>query len=383
MSLQHHYFTYRLNAEAREIYWHSFLNSVALSLVFIFEPIFLYTRGYSLTQIMWFYVQVYAWYVILISFGAKFASRYGYKHSIFLSNIFYVVYWVLLFSIEAHPYLFFAAPVFFALQKSWFWPAYDADIALSSPPIQRGREIGALFSIIQLGLIIGPFVGGFISHAFGFITLFIMASALMLFSAYPLFKSPDIHARHTFRLTNLWAVFQNNRINFLGYWGYAEDLMVMSLWPIFIYITVSDFFQVGVISTIAAVIGTVVMLYIGKLTDRQNKGSLIELSSIFYGLTWCLRFLVGGTIGSVLAFDALTKGSKDTLNVPMISLTFEHAAKRGPDYAIAYSVFYEFSLSIGKIVTALLAIVLLSAGASIFWVFAMAGVLTMFYSLLK
>ena len=175
----------------------------------------------------------------------------------------------------------------------------------------------------------------------------------------------------------------HGRINFLGYWGYAEDLMVMSLWPIFIYITVSDFFQVGVISTIAAVIGTVVMLYIGKLTDRQNKGRLIELSSIFYGLTWCLRFLVGGTIGSVLAFDALTKGSKDTLNVPMISLTFEHAAKRGPDYAIAYSVFYEFSLSIGKIVTALLAIVLLSAGASIFWVFAMAGVLTMFYSLLK
>ncbi|MDP3993947.1 MAG: MFS transporter [bacterium] len=382
MNYHHHYFTYRLNQEAREVYWHSFLNSVALSLVFIFEPIFLYTRGYQLTQIMWFYVQVYVWYAILISVGAKFASHYGYKHSIFLSNIFYVVYWILLLSIQNHPSLFYLAPVFFALQKSWFWPAYDADIALSSPPIQRGREIGALFSIIQLGLIIGPFVGGFISDSFGFAALFVAASVLMLFSAYPLFKSPDIHARHSFRLKNLWAVFKAHKINFFGYWGYAEDLMVMSLWPIFIFIAVSDFFEVGVISTIGAVIGTMIMLYIGKLTDRTDKRKLIRLSSLFYGVTWLFRFLSHGTV-SVLGFDALTKAGKDTLNVPMVSLTFDHAAKRGPDYAIAYSVFYEFSLSIGKIVTALLAIAILGAGLSIFWVFAMAGILTMLYGLLK
>ncbi|MDZ4341130.1 MAG: hypothetical protein U1E51_01675, partial [Candidatus Binatia bacterium] len=154
------------------------------------------------------------------------------------------------------------------------------------------------------------------------------------------------------------------------------------LWPIFIFIAVSDFFEVGVISTIGAVIGTMIMLYIGKLTDRTDKRKLIRLSSLFYGITWLFRFLSNGT-ASVLGFDALTKAGKDTLNVPMVSLTFDHAAKRGPDYAIAYSVFYEFSLSIGKIVTALLAIAILGAGLSIFWVFAMAGILTMLYGLLK
>ena len=127
-------------------------------MVFIFEPIYLYTLGYSLVEIMWFYVQVYVWYALLVSFGAKFAGRYGYKHSIFVSNLFYIAYWLVFFSVKAHPVLFFAAPIFFALQKSWFWPAYNADVALSALKVQVGREVGMLFTLVQVGFVIGPFL---------------------------------------------------------------------------------------------------------------------------------------------------------------------------------------------------------------------------------
>lgn len=377
-----HYFSYHLNREVEEVYWHSALNSLALSMVFIFEPIYLYSLGYKLTQIMWFYVQVYVWYILLISFGAKFAGRFGYKHAIFVSNIFYVIYWLVLFSVKSHPALFFVAPLFFALQKSWFWPAYDADIALNSVKVQRGREVGVLFSLIQVAFIAGPFIGGFVSHSFGFLVLFILAAVVMLFSAYPLFRSPEIYSRHRFQLKNLWSVFRQHTSNFFGYFGYAEDLMVMSLWPIYMFIVIPSFFNVGLVSMIATLIGTVLMLYIGKVTDKSDKRRLIRLSSLWYGLTWLFRFL-GKGLGGVLAFDGLTKTGKDVMNVPMLSLTFERAGKGGPDYAIAYSVFYEFSLSVGKILTALAAIAILGAGLSIFWVFALVGGLTMFYGLLK
>lgn len=364
------------------MYWHGILNSVALSLVFIFEPIYLYSLGYSLTNIMWFYAMVYSWYAVLISFGAKFASRYGYKHSIFVSNIFYVAYWLTLSLLRASPVLFFAAPVLFALQKSWFWPAYDADIALSSVKKQRGREMGMLFSLIQISFIAGPFLGGFISNEFGFTILFIIASILMLFSAYPLFGSPEMYSRHQFKFKNLLYIIRNRTSNFFGYWGYAEDLMLMSLWPIYIFITVPNFFSVGLISTIATVIGTMLMLYVGRLTDRADKRKIIRLSSVFYGLTWFVRFL-GRGLGSVLALDAATKAGKDILSVPMTALTYERAGEKKADYAIAYSVFYEFSLSVGKILTALAAIAILSSGGSIFVVFALVGVLTMLYGLLR
>ncbi|MBI4050794.1 MAG: MFS transporter [Candidatus Doudnabacteria bacterium] len=378
-----HYFSYHLNREVEEVYWHSVLWNLALSIVFIFEPIYLFSLGYSPTKILWFYALVYFWYAILISFGAKFASRMGYKHAIFVSNVFYVIYWLILFSIRNVPELFYVAPIFFALQKSLFWPAYDADIALASVKSQRGREVGALFSLIQFAFILGPFIGGFLSHNFGFFAMFGTASALMLFSVYPLFRSSEIYSRHEFSLKNLWHVVRAHIRNFFGYWGYAEDLMVMSLWPVYMFIVIPSFLNVGVVSTIATILGAVLMLYIGKLIDkRTDKRSLIEASSIFYAVTWLFRAL-GKNVPTVLAFDVLTKTAKDAVNVPMMSLTYEKAASKSPDHAIAYSVFYEFSLSIGKIVTALLGIAILSAGGSIFMVFAMAGILTMFYALLR
>lgn len=377
-----HYFSQKVDREVREVYWHSILNSLALNLVYIFEPIYLYTRGYSLVQIMWFYVQVYAWYILLISFGAKFASRFGYKHAIFVANIFYIAYWLALFSITKNPNLFYVAPLLFALQKSWFWPAFDADLALGSAKAQRGRETGVLFSLMQFGVFVGPFLGGFISEQFGFLVLFVTASILILFSVYPLFRSPEIYSRHQFTLKNLRLVFRKYPRNFWGYWGFAEDLMLMSLWPIYMFIVIPDFLGVGLVSTIAAVIGTMIMLYIGTRTDRTGKRGLIQTSSIIYGVTWLFRWLAVD-LPSVLTFDSLTKAGKDILNVPMTALTYERAGEKDSDWAIAYSVFFEMSLSVGKLFTAFAAILILTYTGSIALVFALVGVLTMLYGLLK
>lgn len=377
-----HYFSYDSKKEVREVYLETLIANLALALVFIFEPIYLYTLKYSLVQIMWFYVIVYLAYVFLIFWGAKFAGKFGYKHSILLSNIFYVIYWSLLYLIRDYSILFFIAPIFFALQKSFFWPAYDADVALNSIKVQGGREVATLFSIVQLMLMVGPLLGGLISTLFGFKVLFAVASVLMLLSVYPLFRSKEIFTRHKFQLNNFWAIAKAYPQNFLGYWGYAEDLMLMSLWPILLFITVPYFFGVGLVSAFAGIVATVLMLYIGKRSDEQNRHYLIERNSILYGLTWVFRFFATG-FASILFFDVLTKIGKGLVNVPMMALTFEIAGKKSSDYAIAYSVFYEFSLSVAKLVTALLAIAILSATGNIYLVFATVGLLTMLYSLLK
>lgn len=377
-----HYFSYHLNREVEEVYWHGLLSSLALALVFIFEPIYLWKLNFSLVQILWFYVLLYVWYILLIGFGAKFASRFGYKHAIFVSNIFYVAYWISLFLIDEYRGLFFIAPIFFALQKSWFWPAWDADVSISSRRVQRGRVVGMFYALVQGAFILGPILGGLVSERLGFLSLFILAAVLMMLSAFPLFRSPEIYTKHEFKFKNLWATLKEYKQNFFGYWGYAEDLMVMSLWPVYMFIVIPDIVDVGFITTIATLVGTVLMLYIGKLTDRIDKRRLTQVSSLLYALTWIFRFL-GKTPVGVLVMDSVSRTGKDVMNVPMVALTFDRAGSRGPDHAIAYSVFYEFSLSVGKIVTALAGIVILSLTGNIFLVFGLVGVLTLMYGLLK
>ncbi len=377
-----HYFTTHPNREVTEVYWFTIISNLALSMVFIFEPVYLYTLGYDFTKIMEFFLMVYIWYAALVVFGAKFASHYGYKHAIFLSNIFFVMYWFGLYFIKANSLLFYVTPIFFALQKSWFWPAFNADIAVNAKRSQRGREIGVLTALVQVAFIGGPLLGGVISERFGFSSLFIAAGALVLLSSYPLFSSPDIYAKREFTFKRLWQVCRKYFRNFFGYWGFAEDLMLMSLWPIYMYIVVRDFESLGLISTIATIVGTVIMLYVGMIIDRQGgRHRIILESSVFYAMTWVLRFLASG-VALVLGFDILTKAAKNVLNVPMNSLTYENAAVDG-ESGLAYSVFFEFSLAIGKIVTALASIAILAYTNNIFLVFAFVGILTMFYGLLR
>ncbi len=377
-----HYFSYDLNREVIELYWNTALYNLALNLTYIFEPIFLYNLGFNLVQIMSFYLVVYVCYATFIIPITKITSKIGYKHAIFISSFIYVGYWIFLYQIKFHPNLFYIAPIWFALQKSFYWPPYNADVSIHNVKAQRGREIGLLFSLVELVAIVGPIIGGFISFQFGFIMLFTSASVLMLASVYPLFRSPEIYPRHEFQFRNFWMIMKKYPRNFFGYWGYAEDLMLMSLWPIFMFLIVPQIFSIGAIITFASFIAIMLMLYLGRLIDRFKKINFLPIGAVFYGLTWLFRWF-SPTLAGIVSFDILTRLGKAMVNVPMLSKTFEIAGSKGPDLAIAYNVFFEFSLSIGKIITALASIWILKTTGSITDVFLLVGVVTMLYSLIR
>jgi MFS family permease len=377
-----HYFSTKINREFKELYWFAAINALALGLTFIFEPIYLYTLDYSLTQILWYYVMVYFAYSIVIFPCAKIASRIGYKHSIFLASIMFILYWITLYSIAHFSFLFFVAPLLFALQKSFFWPAYNADVALASTKEQRGREVGSLFSLTEVFFIVGPLIGGIISATLGFGALFAIAAVLIVAAVIPLFRTPDIYPEHRFSVESFEELFKARTRNFFAYWGYAEDLMVQSLWPLFIFITIPFFVGVGTVATFASLIAAMIMLYMGRRTDFGDKKLAVKISSVAYGITWIFRFLASGIAG-VMIFDVLTKTGRAFVRIPELSLTYDLASRKGPSGAIVYTVFYELSLSAGKVVTALAGIAILTLTSNIFYVFALAGLLTMLYSLLN
>jgi len=377
-----HYFSHVINQEVKEVFWQAFISNMALSITTLFEPIFLYQLGYSITEILWFYCFVYIGYSVFVFLGAKVISKIGYKHAMFWSNLFYVLYWILLYQIQYHPMLFMVAPFVFAIQKSLFWPAYHADIAMNSAKDQEGREVGALFSLVQAAGIAGPLLGGLLSGLLGFKALFFVSSMLMVLSVYPLFRSSEIYTKHAFHFRTFWKILRERWVNFFAYWGYAEDLMIMSLWPIYVFLAVPALMNVGFLVTFASLIAIVIMLYIGKRIDSQKHSHLMQTSAIFYGLTWFFRqFAVG--LPAVFVFDTLTRTGKAMVSVPMMALSYKIAGNSTQDHAVAYGVFHEFSLSVGKIVMALLGIWILAMTNNIYYVFMLAGAFTMFYGLLR
>ncbi len=157
---------------------------------------------------------VYAVYILVIPFGGKFASLYGYRHSIALSVPFQVFYWGVLLASISHPQLAFLAAVIWGLQKSFYWPGFHSVIARYAQSGQVGREFGAAYAITNLSQIGGPLLGGIIAQYLGLPVAFLVASVIYCFSIIPLLTAKEVFTPKVYFLNIPWIFIKNFQRNF-------------------------------------------------------------------------------------------------------------------------------------------------------------------------
>ena len=380
-----------MKRQVRELFISTTLVNFALAMVMFFEPIYLYKIGYSLQRIMIFYLITYVLYLFLIPLGARFAKTKGYELGIFFGTVLFIAYYVGLFFIVSYPILFYIAPVIFAVQKTFYWPAYHADFARFSGKAEEGREVSAINAATFLVYIIGPALAGFIIKEWGYGALFTMASILFLSSnIFTLitkenFKPSGFSYRHCYK-----SLFSRaNRQSFLAYTGFGEELVVLVIWPIFISVIINDVFNMGLVVTLATLVTTIITLYIGKLTDKSNKHSILSLGSVIYSLSWFLRIFVTNASG-IFFVDTLSKVGKNVVAVPLTAITYEKAKDAGGDdnrqHIMSQVVFFEMSLAVGKLVALiciyLLLFVITEQLLAFKITFILAGAMTLLYMLL-
>lgn len=370
------YLSHRLSREIKEMYWSKAIGDFAIAAVLLLEPIFLVSvLHYSIQQVVYFFLAVYVLYLFLMPFGAKIAARKGYEHSILYSSFFMVLYWALLFASQEVTFWIFLAPIALAIQKSLYWPAFYSDMARFSSLDQRGRENSGLYALISLVFILGPLVGGYFAKEFGFAWLFVLVTALMLFSNLPLFSTIEKFVPKDYNYADTWALFKAYPKQMVGYWGFGEEFIQLTIWPIFIYIAVPDFFKFGTIISVSTLIATGIMLYVGILADQRSKQVMIRIFAIFHAMFWFIRPYLPNLRG-VAASNTLGTVSRHSLIVPLMSMIYDRANET---HIMPYSVFFEQNLVIGKILMMLAVLVVLQFTASFTPIFILAGLFSLLF----
>lgn len=375
----------------RELFVSTTFVNLALAMVTIFEPIYLYQTGYSLNQIMLFYFITYGLYFFIIPYGAKFSGRFGYEQGIFAGTIMYVIFYLSLFSISYWPFMFYIAPILYAVQKMFYWPAYHADFAKFSDNKEEGRSVSSITAIISIVYILGPVIAGFLVAEWGYGALFTVASILFLASNIATLITKEKFKPISFKYANSYKTLfsKENRQSLFAYIGYGEELIVLVAWPIFISIVIVNLFDLGLIVTLATLVTTIAVLYIGKLTDSKNKRKILSLGSIFYSLAWFFRIFVSTTSG-VFFVDTMSRLGKDVVSVPLVSLTYEQArdleAQQKKSSVLYRIAFFEMALIVGKVL-AIIAVYILTLFITdevlAFKItFILAGGMSLFYMLL-
>lgn len=364
-----HFLPARMRPEVKELYSSTLILHFALALIFIFEPIYLYRLGYSLQQIMLFWLIVYVAYFFLLPLGAKVSEKYGYEHTIFFGTFFWVLLYLCLYMIEQHNYFFYITPLIYAMQKALYWPAYHANFAKYSGQEEEGREVSVLYILSSLNYILGPVLGGWILSQWGFHALFIVVALIMLLSNIPMLLTKEIFRSEPI---DYWSevkavVHKDNRRKLFGYFGFGEELVALVVWPIFISLYVKEFLSIGGLVAIGTFVTAVVTLIVGRLSDKTETRKILRIGTCFYFFNWLARVAIAKPLG-VLMTDTVSQMTKNTVLVPMTAIFYRESRRQD---AIHHVLFFEMTLALGKIAMAAIICLLL---------FLIGGTLVPFYA---
>lgn len=372
-------FPSHLARELKELYTTAAFLSFANSSFVLFEPIYLYTLGYPLWGIMAYYCAVYVGYFFTIPLGGRFVKRYGFEHGMMLGSLFQILYYLSLYCVSLSPWFLPVAVAMYILQKTFFWPGYHSDFAMFGHTGERGREISNLAILDSLVVIVGPVFGGLIIGIFGFPVLFLIVSVIVLLSNIPIMMT-----RETFTPSEMkyWDSFKElckkeNRPYTLGNLGYGEELIVLTVWPVFIYTILGSAAAVGSTVAAATLVSGLIVLYVGKAIDGTHKKSVLRLGVLFYVLAWLFRLMVG-TISGVFLVDFFARTSKQILSLPILAGLYDHAIRT--THVVRAIIAFEMSLVIGKILASGgLLVVFFLFGEQWRFAFALAAVFSLCY----
>lgn len=379
------FFAHRLASEVKELYSSVMILDFAISAVNIFEPVFLYLifiekYGISTTLkfILAFYFAVYIIYFFCIPLGAKFAKKFGYEHAIATSSIFTILFYWSLFNAAHWPWLIGVAVLMYVAQKTLYWPAYHSDFARHAANGEQGREISNLMVMLSAVYIIGPIVGGLILKFYGFGALFILVAILIVVSNIPMLITKEEFVPSPFSYKDaMRRVFsRENRRKLLAHLGFGEELIYLVIWPVFIYVVVNDFLELGFLTAISIAVTMAVYLFIGRLADKKDRRVMLRFGAIFNFFGWLFRLMARGITG-VFLIDSYSRISKQIIVVPFVAQTYEQAQDSSVMNTI---VFFEMALVLGKIVAIIGALILLQffvPGWNV--LFILGGVMTLFY----
>ncbi len=320
---------YFLKRESTQFFLSIAIRYLALGMVGIFEPIYLYLYfGRSVSPVLLFWAVYSAIFALTVIFSGRIMGRIGLKRTMLISNFFLFAYYISLFFIHTSVILLFVAVIVRSISASLYWPAFHTDFIRFSKRSNRSKDIGKMSAIALSAGIISPIIGGLILTSFGYLVLFVVVLLVLFASTFPLFLSKERHEVYTDSYRGTWQrIFKNKNLSLslasLGIEGSIDSF----LWPIFIFIIGVNYKNMGWISTFSLLISALFALYIGRIATNKRKNKLLNIGSIILSFAWVIKYFVTNTLSAFLAQN-FYRATKTATLIPFRSTLYDRASAK-------------------------------------------------------
>jgi len=338
--VNHHPFWWRFfpKKELNQIYFSVALRSFAISLISIFIPLYLFReKNLSFEQTLLFFIFYSVVFAVTMPVAAKFASRFGIKHSIMVGVPLYISFVAMLhFFSSAALQLLITSSVLGASQ-AFYWTGMHLAFFHASHRKHRGEEVGIRAGVTVLSTLAGPFIGGLFITFVGFKVVFGLTAFLLLASALILLLNGDGYEPYHFSVR---AVFDKK------YW--KDSLFFVSrgiqvivagvIWPLFIFLILNSYLTMGIVGSMMSLSSAVLFWRVGRYSDHSDKRKIMRWSSVASSGVWVLMGLVK-TVPQVFAITIVSSLVNAIRESPTGALEYDKAKGQVAAYFVNREVF--------------------------------------------
>ena len=303
--LRRHFWRYATFSEVAELYASSLLRKLAINMAAAFLSVYLFQSGYSVVFIAGFWMLYYFAKIFMTFPAALYASKFGPKHGILLSNLLYIpAMAVYTFVPEWGLAAVIAAGLLQGASATLYTLCHAIDFSKVKSMEHAGKEIAYMNMIEKIATGLSPFVGGLLAFSFGPEVTMWIAAGLFAVAATPLFQTGEptksrqklVFRGFPWRLT--WRSFVANT-------GAGVDFVASgTVWVLFLAIAVlgtasNDVYaKMGVLLSVVIIAALISSYMFGKLIDGRHGGKLLKISVLADGGVHLLRPFTDHFVGA-------------------------------------------------------------------------------------
>ena len=291
-----------MNSNQKKFGIYVFLSTFSRNLIEVFIPVILYKFGYTIKEVLLYYLIVNVTSIILTYPFVYLSKKFNNKILAIIGIIAFVLVQISLnFLTYSYMYLFIIA-VFYAIYRRGYWISrryYNLKII-------KNYNISKIYSIIsiinQVGVIISAYFGSLILDYISLKILTIFAIVVFILSIVPLYTLKFEHEKTNVKLELINNVRKIPKSNIYLFGSYELINIVKFLIPLYIFIYVKDKYQViGIVNLITnfALI-TFTYLY-GKKLDNSNN-NFLKLAIFLTVLIYILKVNSNGLNLLIISF---------------------------------------------------------------------------------
>ncbi len=271
------------------------MHMFASSLISVFIPILMLRTGFSLSEVLLFYIIYHAVNIPANILGRFSVQKLGAKTTIVIATIINILFFIVYSQISTWEHLLILALLFALYDGLYYVASLYVFIGSTKDPENTGENTGILHLVVRSASLLGPIIGSSLLLVSDGSRLLVVSIVVIMFilSLIPLLKIKEIKTKPEHKPLSFKEFFNNkrevkNHLSF-GLFKIHEGVEYI-IWPIFIYLTFEELGSVAILAVLVPVVSLIFSYTAGHI-KRTRREQIIMIGALALAVVWLGRLI--------------------------------------------------------------------------------------------